>query len=223
MLTCQLGNELHKIINRKFKKLKVYSSFEGNIWGVDLQLRLADMQLISKYNKGIQILLCVIDIFSKYVWVIPLKDKTCITITNAFQEILDNAKRHKVNMPVHKPNKIWVDKGSEFYNSSMKSWFPDNKMKNYSTSNEGKSVLAERFIRTLKNELYKHMTAVSKNVYIIKLDNIVNKYDNTYYTTLTMNPIDVKPSSYIDFHVEQNDKNPKFKFGDHVGISNIKT
>ena len=105
----------------------------------------------------------------------------------------------------------------------MKSWFPDNKMKNYSTSNERKSVLAERFIRTLKNELYKHMTAVSKNVYINKLDNIVNKYDNTYYTTLTMNPIDVKPSSYIDFHVEQNDKKPKFKFGDHVRISNIKT
>ena len=181
------------------------------------------MQLISKYNKGIQFLLCVIDIFSKYVWVIPLKGKTCITITNAFQEMLDNTKRHKANMPVHKPNKTRVDKGSEFYNSSMKSWFPDNKMKNYSTSNERKSVLAERFIRTLKNELYKHMTAVSKNVYINKLDNIVNRYDNTYYTTLTMNPIDVKPNSYIDFHVEQNDKKPKFKFGDHVRISNIKT
>ena len=67
----QLGNELHKPIIRKFEKRKVYSTFKDNIWGVDL----ADMQLLSKYNKGIGFLLCVIDIFSKYAWVVPLKDK----------------------------------------------------------------------------------------------------------------------------------------------------
>ena len=81
----ELANELHKPIIRKFKKRKVYSSFKDNIWGVDL----ADMQLISNYNKGIKYLLCAIDLFSKYAFVVPLKDKKGTTITNAFQSILD--------------------------------------------------------------------------------------------------------------------------------------
>ena len=99
----QLAGELLKPIIRKLKKRKVYSSFKDNIWGADI----ADMQLISKFNEGIKFLLCVIDIFSKYAWVVPLKDKKGVTIVNAFQKILDDSKR--------KPNKIWVDKGSEFY------------------------------------------------------------------------------------------------------------
>ena len=82
----QLADELHKPIIRKFKKRKVYSSFRDNIWGADL----ADMQLLSKFNKGFRFLLCVIDIFSKYALVIPLKDKKGITIVNAFQKILDD-------------------------------------------------------------------------------------------------------------------------------------
>ena len=96
----QLADILHKPIIRKFKKRKVYSSFGDSIWGVDL----ADMQLLSKFNKGFRFLLCVIDIFSKYAWVIPLKDKKGISIVNAFQKILKESNR--------KPNKIWVDKGS---------------------------------------------------------------------------------------------------------------
>ena len=97
----QLANELHKPIIRKFKKRKVYSSFRDNIWGVDL----ADMQSLSKYNKGIKYLLCVIDFFSKYAWGICLKDKSRITIVNAFQKIISKQR---------KPNKIWVDQGDEF-------------------------------------------------------------------------------------------------------------
>ena len=81
----KLAEELHKPITRKLKKRKVHSSFIDNIWGDDL----ADMQLISKFNKGIRFLLCVIDIFSKYAWIIPLKDKKDTTITNAFQKILN--------------------------------------------------------------------------------------------------------------------------------------
>ena len=98
----QLADELHKPIIRKFKKRKVHSSFRDNIWGIDL----ADMQLLSKFNKGFRFLLCVIDIFSKYAWVIPLKDKKGLSIVNAFQKILKESDR--------KSNKIWVDKGSEF-------------------------------------------------------------------------------------------------------------
>ena len=98
----ELAGELHKPIIRKFEKRKVYSPFIDNTWGADL----AYMQLISKFNKVFYFLLCAIDIFSKYVWVIPLKDKKGISISNAFQKILDESK--------HKPNKIWLDKVVNF-------------------------------------------------------------------------------------------------------------
>ena len=167
----QLAEELHKPIIRKFKKRAVYSAFKDNIWAAAL----ADMQLISKFNKGFRFLLCVIDIYSKYAWVVSLKDKKGVSIVNAFQSILKKSNR--------KSNKIWVDKGSEFYNRSMKSWLEKNDIEMYSTYNEGKSVAAERFIRTIKNKIYKHMTSISKNVYIDKLDDIVNEYNNTKHRT----------------------------------------
>ena len=83
-----------------------------------------------------------------------------------------------------KPNKIWVDKGGEFYNNSFKKWLQNNDIVMYSTNNEGKSVVAERFIRTIKNKIYKYMTSISKNVYVDKLDDIVKKYNNTYHTSI---------------------------------------
>ena len=99
------------------------------------------MQLISKFNKGFRFLLCVIYIFSRYARVVPLKDEKGASIVNAFQKVLDKSKR--------KPNNIWVDKGSEFYNSSFKTWLKDNDIEMYSTYNEGKSIVVERFISTL--------------------------------------------------------------------------
>ena len=195
----QLAEELHKPIIRKFKKREVYSAFKDNIWAADL----ADMQVISKFNKGFRFLLCVINIYSKYAWVVPLKDKKGISIVNAFQSILNKCNR--------KPNRIWVDKGSEFYNRSMKSWLERNDTEMYSTHNEGKSVVAVRFISTINNKIYKHMTSISKNVYIDKLDDIVNKYNNTKHRTTKMKPTDVKDNTYIDFGKEVNDNDPKFK------------
>ena len=110
LATRQLVEELHKPIINKFKKIKVQSLFICNIWGSYLVY----MQVISTFNKGFRLLSCAIDIYSKYAWVIPLKDKKGITITNAFKKNVNESNR--------KPNKICVDKSSEFYNSPMKSW-----------------------------------------------------------------------------------------------------
>ena len=104
----------------------------------------------------------------------------------------------------------------------MKSWLEKNDIEMYSTHNEGKSVIAERFIRTLKNKIYKYMTSISKNVYIDKLDDIVNKYNNTYHSTIKMKPADVKSNTYIDSRKEVKERNPKFKIGDNVRISKFK-
>ena len=102
------------------------------------------MQSLSRKNKGIKYLLCV-DLYSKHAFVVPLKDQKGISIVNAFNKMIKQSNR--------KPNKIWVDQGGEFYNNVFKKWFSDNDIIMYSTHNEGKSVVAERFIRTLKNKL----------------------------------------------------------------------
>ena len=138
---------------------------------------------------------------------------------NGFQKILDDSNR--------KPNKIWVDKGSEFYNSSFKKWSKYDDIEMYSIHNKGKSVVGERFIRTLKTRIYKYMTSISKNEYIDKLDDILNKYNNTFHRTIKMKPVDVKDNTYIGsmelhFNKEVNDKDPKFKVGYHVRISKYK-
>ena len=173
-----LVDELHKPIIKKVDKRKVYSQFKENIWRVDL----ADMQSLSRKNKGVKYLLCAIDLYSKYAFVIPLKDKKGISIVNTFNKIIKQSSR--------KPNKIWVDQGSEFYNNVFKKWLSDNIIM-YSTYNEGKSVVAERFIRTLKNKLYKHMTAIGKNVYYDVLDDVVNEYNSTKHSIFKVKPIDV--------------------------------
>ena len=121
------------------------------------------------------------DLFSKYAWVVPLKDKG-ISIVNAFPKIISEGR---------KPNKIWFDQGSEFCNNSFKDFLKMNNIEMYSTYNEGKSIVAERFIRTLKNKIFKHMTAISKNVYFNVLDDIVNKYNKTVHRSIKMKPIDV--------------------------------
>ena len=140
-----------------------------------------------------------------------MKNKKCLIIVNAFQSILKKSHR--------KPNKIWVEKGSEFYNRSKKSWLEKNDIVMYSTHNEGKSVVTERFIRTLKNKIYKYMTSISKNVYIDKLDDIVDEYNNTYHRTIKMKPNDVNDNTYINIDKEFNDNYPKFKVGLEKSLS----
>ena len=205
-----MANELHKPIIRKFKKRKVYSSFRDNIWGADL----ADLQSLNKYNNGNKYLLCAIDLFSKYAWVIPEKVKRGTSIVNAFKKIISN--RTKLN-------KIWVDHGSEFYNNSFKDFLKTNNIEMYSRYNEGKSDAAERFIRTLKNKTLKHMTAISKNVYFDVLDDIVDKYNNTVNKTIKMKPIDVTDDSYAEYNEDFTKKILNLKLVTMLEFQNIKT
>ena len=143
-----------------------------------------------------------------------MKDKIGVSIVDAFQKILGDSNR--------KTNKIWVDKGSEFYNNSFKKWLKDNYIEMHSINNDGKSVVPERFIRTLNTKIYKDMTSISKNMYIDKLDDVVGEHNNTYHITIKMRPVNVKDNAYIDFKKEVNDKDPKFKVGDHATISKYK-
>ena len=160
------------------------------------------MQSLSKFNKGFKYLLCAIDLFSKYAWVIPMKDEKGTSIVNAFKKIISKER---------KPNKIWVDQGSEYFKDFLKM----NNIEMNSKYNEGKSVVAERFIRTLKNKIFNHMTTISKMF-------IVNKYNNTVHRTIKMKPIDVTGDSYVEYSEDFNKKGLKFKVNDHVRISKYK-
>ena len=188
-----LADELHKPVIKTFNKRKVYSQFKDNIWGVDL----ADTQSLSKY-----------------AFIVPLKDKKGTSITNAFNKIMKQSNR--------KPNKIWVDQGGEFYKRDFQKWLSDNDIIMYSTYNEDKSVVAERFIRTLKHKLYKHVTATGKNVYYDVLDDVVNEYNNTKHNTIKMKLKDIKNDNkrvYIDEH---NKKSARYNIGNRVRISKLK-
>ena len=121
-----------------------------------------------------------------------------------------------------KPNKIWVDGDGEFYNKLFQIFLKINNAEMYSIYNKGKSVVAERFIRTLKNKIFKHLTVVSKNLYFDVLDDIVNIYNNAVHKTIKMKPIDVTSDFYAEFNEDSNEKDPKFRVVDHVRISKYK-
>ena len=144
-----------------------------------------------------------------------MKDKKGVNIVNAFQKFFNSSNR--------KPNKIWVDQGSEFYKNSFKDFLKINNIEMYSTYNQGKSVAAERFIRTLKNKIFKHMTVVSKNVHFDVLDDIVNKYNNTVNRTIKMKPIDLTDHSYAKYNEDFNKKILNLKLVTMLEIQNTKT
>ena len=142
-----------------------------------------------------------------------MKDKKWSSIVNAFQKIISEGR---------KPKKIWVDQGSEFYNNSFKIFLKINNIEMHSTYNEGKFVVAERFIRMLKNKIFKHVTAASKNVYFDVLDDIVHKYNKIVHRSIKMKPINATSDSYAEYNEDSSKKDPKFKVGDHVRISKYK-
>ena len=147
--------------------------------------------------------------FPKYTWVKPLKDKKGKTVLHAFIEIVNESNR--------KPNKLWVDQGREFYNKLMQEWL-DNNILMYSTHNEGKSVIAERFIKTLKSKIYKKMTANDNKSYLPYLNKLVDKCNNTYHHSINKKPINADYSASTE-NTETNPKVRKFKKNDRVRIT----
>ena len=178
----ELAEELHKPITKKFKKRRVYVKGANKIWAADL----VDMHAFSKTNKGFKYILMVIDIFSKYGWAIPLKTKTGIEVTKAFSTLWSSTKP---------PERLWVDKGKEFYNKRMKDLLDRYHIKIYSTENEEKSSVVERWNRTIKRIMWKYFTANNTNVYVNVLPDIINKYNNTYHRSIKCTPIAARKAS----------------------------
>ena len=173
-----------------------------------------DTQAFSKFNRGVKYLLAVIDVFSKYGWLIPLKDKTGKSVASALKTIFEE----------RKPEKMWVDKGKEFYNKDVK-----NLIELYSTENEEKSSV-ERWIRTMKEKMWKYFTANSTNVYMNVLSDLVKEYNNKRHSSIQMTPVKASKKeneltvwrNLYPEHLEIHDIKLKFSVGDKLRISKKK-
>ena len=206
-----LAEELHKPIKRKFNKRRVLVSGIDKIWAADL----ADMTALSKDNEGVNFLLLVIDIFSKYGWIVPLKNKKGETVANALKTIFKE----------RKPEKLWTDKGREFYNKDVK-----DLVELYSTENEEKSSIVERWIRTIKEKMWKYFTDNNTYNYMDVLPELVEDYNNTVHSSTKLTPIDASKKEneltvwrnlYPDRY-KINNLTPKFSVGDEVRITKKK-
>ena len=169
------------------------------------------MQVFTKFNHGVKYLLAVIDIFSKYGWLIPLKDKTGKSVASALKTIFKE----------RKPEKMWVDKGKEFYNKDVK-----DLIEMYSTENEEKSTVVERWIRTMKEKMWKYISANSTNNFINVLPDLVKEYNNTRHFSIKMTPVKASKKEN-ELRVwgnlySKHPKQPKFSVGDKVRISKKK-
>ena len=198
-------------MRKKFEKRRVLVNGIDKIWAADL----ADMQAFSKFNRGIKYLLAVIDVFSKYGWLVPLKDKTRKSVAMALKTIFKE----------RQPEKMWVDKAKEFYNKDVKEL-----VELYSTENEEKSSVVERWIRRMKERMWKYFTDNNTNRYIDVLPDLVKGYNNTRHSPIKMTPVEASQKKnelgvwrtlYPD-HLERRDINPEFSVGDKVRISKKK-
>ena len=214
-----LAEELHKPIRRKFNRrcVKVYSI--DDVWGADL----VDLKEWKGYNKGYVYLLTVIDVYSKYAWAVPLKDKRGETVMMAFKDIISKSDR--------KPNNLWVDEGTEFYNKIMKAYLDENNINIYSTFSENKSAVIERFNRTLKTDMWKRFTAENTRNWIEMLPELLSNYNTRKHSTIKMPPTKASLKENEVVVLDRlckgdsgslNLKKPKFKVGDTVRISRVK-
>ena len=210
----KLADELHKPIKRNFPKRRVISSQVDEIWCSDL----VDMQKLSKWNKGYKYLLMVLDIFSKYGWIVPLKTKTGLEVSQALAGIFRE----------NKPKMLWVDKGKEYDNKHVLDLLAKNKIEIYFTENEEKSSLCERWNRTIETKMYKQFTRQNNTIYIDILHKILSSYNNSKHRSIGMTPNQArKPENYgkAYFHLYGDlggAGSPAFAIGDRVRISKYK-
>ena len=206
--------ELHKPTRRNFPRRKYDIGDIDETWQADL----VDMQEYSRQNKGYQYLLTIIDIFSKYAWVVPVKSKSAEDVSQAMESIL---KKKRV------PKNLHVDMGKEFYNAKFKRLLKEYKIHMYSTYSNLKASICERFNRTLKNKMWKEFSMQGNYKWLDMLSNLVESYNNTKHRTIGMKPIEVtlanKSQVMKRYAIEVRlPKKLKFKINDKVRVSRVK-
>ena len=216
-----LTDELHRPARRNYPKRQVFVRRADDIWAADL----VDMQKRSRSNAGFKHILMIIDVFSKYGWAIPLKNKTAVEMVRAFTELFDSGQKP--------PKHLWTDKGGEFTSKLFRAFLKERHVHLYWTENLEKSCIVERWNRTIKSQMWKYFTANRTGVYIYILPDLIKKYNNTYHRSIHTTPSEArKPSNQQHVFdalyrqpiktLKKGKKKPKFHLGESVRISKIK-
>jgi hypothetical protein len=215
----QLAKEVHTGIKKKYPRKRVTAQYMDEIWALDL----VDMSQWQKENDGYKFMLNGIDIFSRYAFSRPLKNKTATAVFDAFISIITELKRQ--------PKSIWVDEGKEFYNSKFSAWMAKNDCKMFSTHGNHKSVMVERFNKTLKTEMWKLFTAENTHNWLQMLPKLINWYNNKKHSSLGMSPAEAsleKNKKAVELKVSDlsvpsvDNRKAKFALGDTVRVSKVK-
>ena len=203
-----IAKEIFSPVIKKFDRIKIIPHYKDECWSIDL----IDRSSLSKYNKNYKFIFTIIDNHTKYAWVIPLKDKSGKSTTTAFKSLIEKTKR--------KPDKIWSDRGKEFYNKTFLAFLKQNEIQIYSTNSDLKAVFVERFNRTLLDLIKKPMYIEGKACWLNHLDAAMEKYNNRVHGTTKMTPFEMftNTKKIINIKINKNEKIPKFQVGDYVRV-----
>ena len=203
-----IAKEIFSPVIKKFDRIKIIPHYKDECWSIDL----IDRSSLSKYNKNYKSIFTINDNHTKYAWAIPLKDKSGRSTTNAFKSLIEKARR--------KPDKIWSDRGKEFYKKTFLDFLKQNEIQIYSTNSDLKAVFVERFNRTLLDLIKKPMYIEGKACWLNHLDTAMEKYNNRVHGTTKMTPFEMvtNTNKIINIKINKNEKIPKFQVGDYVRV-----
>ena len=203
----KIAKEIFSPVVKKFDRIQIQTHYKDECWSIDL----IDRSSLAKYNKNYKFIFTIIDNHTKFAWAIPLKDKSGKSTTTAFKKLIETSKR--------KPEKLWSDRGKEFYNKTFLDFLKQNEIQIYSTHSDLKAVFVERFNRTLLDLIKEPMYIEGKACWLNHINSALDKYNNRVHTTTRMTPFEasnkpIDPPTFVN-----KPKQPKFQVGDYVRFS----
>ena len=203
-----IAKEIFSPVIKKFQRIQIIPHYRDECWSIDL----IDRSSLSKYNKNYKFIFTIIDNHTKYAWAIPLKDKSGKSTTTALKNLIETSKR--------KPDKIWSDRGKEFYNKTFLDFLKQSEIQIYSTNSDLKAVFVERFNRALLDLMKEPMYIEGKACWLNHINNALNKYNNRVHGTTKMTPFEMvtNTNKIINIKINKNEKIPKFQVGDYVRV-----
>ena len=202
----KIAKEIFSPVVKKFDRIQIQTHYKDECWSIDL----IDRSSLAKYNKNYKFIFTIIANHTKFAWAIPLKDKSGKSTTTAFKKLIETSKR--------KPEKVWSDRGKEFYNKTFLDFLKQNEIQIYSTHSDLKAVFVERFNRTLLDLIKEPMYIEGKACWLNHINSALDKYNNRVHTTTRMTPFEasnkpIDPPTFVN-----KPKQPKFQVGDYVRV-----
>ena len=202
----EIAKEIFSPVIKKFQRIQIQTHYKDECWSIDL----IDRSSLAKYNKNYKFIFTIIDNHTKYAWAIPLKDKSGKSTTTALKSLIEKTKR--------KPDKVWSDRGKEFYNKTFLDFLKEQNIHTYSTNSDLKAVFVKRFNRTLLDLIKEPMYIEGKACWLNHSNTAMEKYNNRVLTTTRMTPFEANNQPIVPPTFVNKPKQPKFQVGDYVRV-----